>query len=70
VQVEEFKQMPVNWSNAVLGIMDVSKGSISCTVTDVMILLQAASKANASGISECYKYPFVIHYIEGSANNP
>ena len=48
--VEEFKVMLMNRSNAVLGIMDVSKGGISGTVTDIRILLQAAIKANASGI--------------------
>jgi DNA repair protein RadC len=48
--VEEFKVMPMNLSNGVLGIMDVSKGGVSATVTDVRILLQAAVKANASGL--------------------
>jgi hypothetical protein len=42
--------MPMNLSNGVLGIMDVSKGGVSATVTDVRILLQAAVKANASGL--------------------
>jgi DNA repair protein RadC len=55
--VEEFKVMLMNRSNAVLGIMDVSKGGISGTVTDVRILLQAAIKANASGINVCHNHP-------------
>jgi DNA repair protein RadC len=42
VHVEEFKVMLMNRSNVVLGIMDVAKGGISCTVTDVRILLQAS----------------------------
>ena len=36
--VEEFKVIPMNRSNAVLGIMDVTKGDISDTLTDVRIL--------------------------------
>ena len=55
--VEEFKVLLMNRSNAVLGIMDVSKGGISGTVTDVRIILQAAIKANASGIIVCHNHP-------------
>jgi DNA repair protein RadC len=55
--VEEFKVMLMNRSNAVLGIMDVSKGGISGTGTDVRIHLQAAIKANASGIIVCHNHP-------------
>jgi DNA repair protein RadC len=55
--VEEFKVMLMNRSNAVLGIMDVSKGGIAGTVTDVRIILQAAIKANASGIIVCHNHP-------------
>jgi DNA repair protein RadC len=55
--VEEFKVLLMNRSNAVLGIMDVSKGGISGTVTDVRIILQAAIKANASGIIACHNHP-------------
>ena len=55
--VEEFKVMLMNRSNAVLGIMEVSKGGISGTVTDVRILLQAAIKANASGIIVRHNHP-------------
>jgi hypothetical protein len=46
---EEFKILLLNRSNAVLGIIAVSKGGISGTVTDVRIIFQAALKANASG---------------------
>jgi len=42
---------------AVLGIMDVSKGGIPGTVTDFRILLQAAIKANASGIIVFHNHP-------------
>ena len=55
--VEEFKLILLNRSNFVLGIMDVSKGGISGTVTDVRIILQAAIKANASGIIVCHNHP-------------
>ncbi|HUX58363.1 MAG TPA: JAB domain-containing protein [Bacteroidales bacterium] len=37
--------------------MDVSKGGISGTVTDIRIIFQAAIKANASGLAACYCHP-------------
>jgi DNA repair protein RadC len=49
--------MLLNRSNAVLGMMKVSKGGISGTVTDVRVILQAAIKANASGIIVCHNHP-------------
>jgi DNA repair protein RadC len=52
--VEEFKILLMNRSNAVLGILPVSKGGISRTVTDVRIIFQSALKANASGIIVCH----------------
>jgi DNA repair protein RadC len=55
--VEEFKILLLNRSNAVLGIMEVSKGGISGTVTDIRIILQAAIKANASGMIVCHNHP-------------
>jgi DNA repair protein RadC len=55
--VEEFKILLLNRSNSVLGIMEVSKGGISGTVTDIRIILQAAIKANASGIIVCHNHP-------------
>ncbi len=55
--VEEFKLLLMNRSNAVLGILAVSKGGISGTVTDVRIIMQAAIKANASGIIVCHNHP-------------
>jgi len=45
--VEQVKLMLLNRSNAVLGIMELSKGGISGTVTDVRLVFQAAIKANA-----------------------
>lgn len=55
--VEEFKMLLLNRSNVVLGIMNVSKGGISGTVTDIRIILQAAIKANSSGIIVCHNHP-------------
>lgn len=55
--LEEFKMLILNRSNAVLGIMAVSKGGISGTVTDVRLIYQAAIKANASGIIVCHNHP-------------
>ena len=54
---EEFKILLMNRSNAVLGILAVSKGGISGTVTDVRIILQAALKSNASGLIVCHNHP-------------
>jgi len=55
--VEEFKLLLMNRANSVLGIMDVSKGGISGTVTDIRIIFQAAIKANASGILVAHSHP-------------
>jgi DNA repair protein RadC len=55
--VEEFKILLMNRSNAVLGILDISKGGISGTVTDVRVVYLAAIKANASGIICAHNHP-------------
>ena len=55
--VEEFKLLLMNRSNAVLGILSVSKGGISGTVTDIRIIFQAAIKANASGVIVSHNHP-------------
>ena len=55
--VEEFKLLLLNRSNSVLGIMEISKGGISGTVTDIRVILQAAIKANASGIIAGHNHP-------------
>ena len=54
---EEFKILLLNRSNAILGILPVSRGGISGTITDVRIILQAALKANASGLIACHNHP-------------
>lgn len=55
--VEEFKVLLLNRSNSVLGLLAISKGGISGTVTDVRIVLQAAIKANASGLIVAHNHP-------------
>ena len=54
---EEFKVLLLNRSNAVLGLIAISKGGISGTVTDVRIILQAAIKSCASGIIVAHNHP-------------
>jgi len=54
---EEFKVLLLNRANAVLGLIAISKGGISGTVTDVRIILQAALKSNASGLIVCHNHP-------------
>ena len=55
--IEEFKLLLMNRSNSVLGILTVSKGGISGTITDIRLIYQAAIKANASGIIVCHNHP-------------
>lgn len=55
--VEEFKLLLLNRANAVLGIVPISKGGVSGTVTDVRIILQAAVLSNASGLIVCHNHP-------------
>jgi DNA repair protein RadC len=55
--VEEFKLLLMTRSNSVLGILSVSRGGISGTVTDVRLIYQAAIKACASGIIVCHNHP-------------
>jgi DNA repair protein RadC len=55
--IEESKLLLLNRSNAVLGILSVSKGGISSTVTDVRLIFQGALKSNASEIIICHNHP-------------
>jgi len=55
--IEEFKLLLMNRSNSVLGILAVSKGGLSGTVTDIRLIFQAAIKATASGIIVCHNHP-------------
>ncbi|MCU0405361.1 MAG: JAB domain-containing protein [Ignavibacteriaceae bacterium] len=67
--VEEFKILLMNRSNAVLGILSVSKGGISGTVTDIRLIFQAALKSNASGIIVCHNHPSGNVYPSESDRN-
>lgn len=55
--IEEFKLLLMNRSNSVLGILPISKGGISGTVTDIRLIFQGALKTNASGIIICHNHP-------------
>jgi len=55
--IEEFKLLLMNRSSSVLGILPVSKGGISGTVTDIRLIYQGAIKTNASGIIVCHNNP-------------
>jgi DNA repair protein RadC len=55
--VEEFKLLLLNRANAVLGIVPISKGGISGTVTDIRIIIQAAVLSNASGLIVSHNHP-------------
>jgi DNA repair protein RadC len=55
--VEEFKILLMNRSNSVLGILEISKGVISGTVTDLRVIYVAAIKGNASGIICAHNHP-------------
>jgi DNA repair protein RadC len=58
---EEFKILLLNRSNSILGLLNVSKGGLSGTVTNVRIMIQAAIKANASGIIVSHNHPSGNH---------
>jgi DNA repair protein RadC len=55
--VEEFKVLLMNRSNSVLGLLPISRGGISGTVTDLRIIMQGALKSNASGIILAHNHP-------------
>lgn len=54
---EEFKVLLLNRANDVLGIYNMSKGSVSGTVVDIRLLIAVALKCNASGILICHNHP-------------
>ena len=54
---EEFKVLLLNRANDVLGIYNMSKGSVSGTVVDVRLLFAVALKCNASGILISHNHP-------------
>jgi len=54
---EEFKVLLMNRSNSILGLLPISRGGISGTVTDVRVIMQGALKSNASGILLAHNHP-------------
>ena len=54
---EEFKVILLNRANEVLGIYNMSMGSISGTVVDIRLLFAVALKCNASGILISHNHP-------------
>jgi DNA repair protein RadC len=55
--IEEFELLLMNRSNSVLGILPVSKGGISGTITDIRLIYQGAIRANTSGIIVWHNHP-------------
>jgi DNA repair protein RadC len=54
---EEFKVLLMNRANDVLGIYNMSMGSVSGTVVDIRLLFAVALKCNASGILISHNHP-------------
>ena len=55
--VEQFKIMLLTRANNVIGIVEISKGSVTGTVADPKIILAAAIKSNACSIILCHNHP-------------
>jgi DNA repair protein RadC len=55
--VEQFKILLVNRANRVLGIVDISTGSITGTVADPKIIFASALKANACSLIMAHNHP-------------
>jgi len=55
--VEQFKIMLLNRANKVLGICEISTGSVSGTLVEPRLVFAAAVKANASGIILAHNHP-------------
>jgi DNA repair protein RadC len=54
---ETVKMLLLNRANKVLGIITLSEGGLSGTVTDVRTIFQCAIKGNASGIILSHNHP-------------
>ncbi len=54
---EEFKILLLNRANKVLGLVNISTGGVSGTVSDPKIIFASALKANASGIILAHNHP-------------
>jgi DNA repair protein RadC len=55
--IEEFMILLLSRSNAVIGLLPISKGGTSGTVTDCKIIMAACLMANASGFIACHNHP-------------
>jgi DNA repair protein RadC len=55
--VEQFKVMLLTRANNVIGIVDVSKGTVCSTVVDPKIIIAAAINSNACSIILCHNHP-------------
>jgi DNA repair protein RadC len=55
--VEEFKILLLNGANKVLGVVDISSGSVVGTIADPKLIFSAALKANACGIILSHNHP-------------
>ncbi|WP_316838571.1 JAB domain-containing protein [Pedobacter gandavensis] len=58
--IEEFKVILLNRSNAVLGILNVSKGGLTGVIADPRIIFAAAIKSGATGILICHNHPAMV----------
>lgn len=58
--IEEFKVIFLNRSNAVLGILNVSKGGITGVIADPRIIFAAAIKSGATGILLAHNHPAMV----------
>jgi len=55
--LESFKILLMSRSNAVLGILEISKGGTTGTVSDIKVIFSAALKGNACGIICAHNHP-------------
>jgi DNA repair protein RadC len=55
--LEQFKIILINRAGRILGIVDISSGGLTETVTDLRIIFATALKANASGIIIAHNHP-------------
>ena len=55
--VEQFKVMPLNHANKVLGICELSTGSMSSTIVDPKMVFGLLLKSGATGAILCHSHP-------------
>jgi DNA repair protein RadC len=55
--LESFKILLMTRSNAVLGILEISRGGTTGTISDLKVIFSAALKGNASGIICAHNHP-------------